>query len=366
MGKPDTLTAIDLFAGAGGFSLAARTLGIRVRIAVEVDPHAANSYHRNFIYRRTLRPLLLRSDIREVDWDQTLDLAGLVPGECSILMGGPPCQGFSSHRIKGAGIGDPRNELLTAYFGALAAIQPRAFVVENVSGILWERHAAYLRTFLAAAEDIGYRVMEPTILNARDFGIPQNRKRVFIIGWRSDLNVAPHWPPPSTHFPTSDTTAKKTFVPASTVFVSPLAKNDPNAVHINHSEEMRRVFRSTPKDGGSRADSDRVLPCHKGHDGHRDVYGRIRLNQPGPTMTTACINPSKGRFLHPLEDHGITARHAARFQGFPDDFVFEGGLFASARQIGNAVPPLLGQHVLACLSAALTSGKRFAGRRGSR
>src|SRR5213075_410578 len=96
------------------------------------------------------------------------------------------------------------------------------------------------------------------------------------------------------------------------VFKKRLQKRDPYNVHINHSAELVDVFRATPKNGGSRADSCRVLPCHENHAAHRDVYGRILLDQAGPTMTTACINPSKGRFLHPTRNHGITARHAAR------------------------------------------------------
>lgn len=357
MEKQELLTAVDLFAGAGGFSLAARDLGIRVRLAVEVDRHAAATYHRNFVHRRRSRPMLVDDDIRDIVWEDTLEKASLAPGECSILMGGPPCQGFSTHRIKDAGVGDPRNELLHSYFDALAVIQPETFVVENVTGILWDRHADYVDEFMSSAEEVGYTVCEPIILNARDFGVPQNRKRVFIIGWRSDLDLDPAWPPAPTHFaPESHEVlhlGKRAFTTAASVFNKPLRKDDPNNVHINHSSELIEVFRQTPKDGGSRADSGRVLPCHANHDGHRDVYGRIRLDQPGPTMTTACINPSKGRFLHPTKNHGITARHAARFQGFPDSFVFEGGLFAAARQIGNAVPRQLGHHVLRVLKSAL-------------
>jgi len=111
---------------------------------------------------------------------------------------------------------------------------------------------------------------------------------------------------------------------------------------MKHGACLVEAFANTPKNGGSRKDSGRVLPCHKKHDGHKDVYGRIDPNIPAPTMTTACINPSKGRFVHPTQNNGITARHAARIQTFPDDFVFHGGLTAAGRQIGNAVPVDLG------------------------
>lgn len=111
---------------------------------------------------------------------------------------------------------------------------------------------------------------------------------------------------------------------------------------MNHGPELLDAFKRTPPNGGSRKDSGRILACHKDHDGHKDVYGRIDPTVPAPTMTTACINPSKGRFVHPTEHHGITVRQAARIQTFSDDFVFKGGLTAAGRQIGNAVPVDLG------------------------
>ncbi|MNF99158.1 putative BsuMI modification methylase subunit YdiO [compost metagenome] len=122
---------------------------------------------------------------------------------------------------------------------------------------------------------------------------------------------------------------------------------------MNHSEALIELFKNTPINGGSRSDSGRVLKCHQGHGGHSDVYGRINPSKPGPTMTTACINPSKGRFVHPTENHGITLRQAARLQTFPDNFIFSGGLMAAGVQIGNAVPILLGQAIIEKISQAL-------------
>ncbi|MFT4941918.1 MAG: DNA (cytosine-5)-methyltransferase 1, partial [Paraglaciecola sp.] len=122
--------------------------------------------------------------------------------------------------------------------------------------------------------------------------------------------------------------------------------DDVNNQHMNHGQELIEAFKNTPINGGSRKDSGRVLPCHQKHNGHKDVYGRIDPYLPAPTMTTACINPSKGRFVHPTKHHGITARQAARIQTFPDDFVFHGGLIASGKQIGNAVPVHLGKVII--------------------
>ena len=127
---------------------------------------------------------------------------------------------------------------------------------------------------------------------------------------------------------------------------------------MNHGKDLIEAFKRTPLNGGSRIDSGRVLRCHKDHDGHKDVYGRINPDQPGPTMTTACINPSKGRFVHPTEHHGITVRQAARLQTFPDWFVFSGGLMAGGAQVGNAVPVLLAQTLLEPLKKIIENEKR--------
>ena len=348
------LKAIDLFAGAGGFSLAALNLGVEVRVAVENDSHACSTYRKNIIERLRSPTELMCTDINEIHWKDLLDKADLELRECDFLLGGPPCQGFSTHRIRGAGINDPRNNMLLHYFRAVKAIKPKLFLVENVTGILWPRHADYLNRFLRGAKEANYSVFDPTVLNARDYGAPQNRKRVFILGVRSDIQWAGEWPPLPTHYDSKSEIALTGKVVAweraSAVFKLPLKSDDPNAVHMQHTPELVKVFQSTPKNGGSRSQSNRVLACHRKHDGHKDVYGRIDPDRPGPTMTTGCVNPSKGRFVHPTANHAITARHAARFQTFPDDFVFEGGLMAAARQIGNAVPILLGETVIRALA----------------
>lgn len=355
------ITAIDLFAGAGGFSVAARTLGIQVLAAVDSDRHACRTYEANIVDQaRDRRPLLIRADVNELEPRMLMERVGLAVSECDILLGGPPCQGYSAHRFKDAGVNDPRNKLLLRYFDFVEAIKPATFVVENVAGLLWPRHAKYLSGFLELAAACGYDVVGPTALNARDYGVPQNRRRVFIVGCRRDVGLAPEWPPEPTRYPPNSrevlAEGRPPWPNASVVFQVPLDADDPNAIHMSHNADLVRAFESTPPNGGSRSQSSRTLACHAAHDGHSDVYGRIDPSRPGPTMTTACVNPSKGRFLHPTENHGICVRHAARFQGFPDDFVFHGGLMAAAVQIGNAVPIPLGVAVLApvvhCLLAA--------------
>ena len=355
--KPRVLTAIDLFAGAGGFSVAALACSFDIRAAVEHDPHACDSYRNNLVDKKTGRPVLFDSDIQKLDWKDVLTKAGLKRGECDLLLGGPPCQGFSAHRINDAGVDDPRNELLASYFDSVEAIRPAAFLIENVPGLLWKRHEQYLSRLLAAAKRARYRVLDAVTVNARSYGVPQNRKRIFLLGFREDIHVELIWPPIPSHCDPKDEDAiakgKPSWKTASTVFSKPILKTDVNNLHMKHSQAMTEVFASTPINGGSRHESHRVLECHKTHDGHKDVYGRIDPSRPGPTMTTACINPSKGRFLHPTRDHGITVRHAARFQTFPDEFIFSGGIIAAGRQVGNAVPIDLGIALLEPIRQAL-------------
>jgi DNA (cytosine-5)-methyltransferase 1 len=351
------MRAVDLFAGAGGFSQAARELGIRIVAAVENNPHACETYHSNLVENCSDAPILFPNDITRFPVEEFMELADIKAGAIDVLMGGPPCQGFSTHRINNSGVDDPRNSLLLHYFSYVKALRPRSFVVENVPGLLWSRHEKYLTNFYSLAADAGYEVLPPQVINAKDYGVPQNRKRVFILGFRDKAPDGLQWPPVPTHFaPESEEVLTKRLLSwqtASEVFSLPIALDDPNSIHMNHTSEMMKVFESTPLNGGSRQQSGRVLPCHRHHNGHKDVYGRIDPNRPGPTMTTACINPSKGRFLHPTEHHGITVRHAARFQTFPETFIFYGGLMASGTQVGNAVPIRLGVAVLEAISQAL-------------
>lgn len=378
------LTAIDLFAGAGGFSLAAHQSGFDLLAAVEFDQHAANTYQHNLVDRLKAKTNVYATDINLIDIDAFMSELGIQSGELDLLLGGPPCQGFSTHRIKGSGEDDPRNKLLLKYFDFVEKLMPKAFLVENVPGLLWKRHEQYLNKFLELAENHHYKVITgaPLVINARDYGVPQNRRRAFILAVREDVSTE-HlvWPPKPTHIkPDFDKPLpENVWVSASTVFEQPPKKvfdkllprmqkvlgwnkeRAENAIkslkfgapldvddwcnrNMEHKAYMIEKFNHT-KLMGSRDELDEEfrLKCHdNGYSGHKDVYGRMFFHTPSNTITTGCHNPSKGRFLHPWENHGITLRHAARLQTFPDDFEFKGGVMAASRQIGNAVPLDLG------------------------
>lgn len=352
------LTCVDLFSGAGGFTLAAQLSGLHVRLAVENDKHAVATYRRN-LCNGVQAPSLLNIDITKINASTAYREAFPDRDQCDLMLGGPPCQGFSTHRIKDAGVDDDRNDLIHTYFDFVRAFSPSVFLMENVPGMLWKRHAAALDRFYVEGALAGYDVKDAIVVDARNYGIGQRRKRVFILGIRSGLDASDlTWPPAPTHGSESARRRNPDLLPwtnCSSAFAA-APQGDENDVHMNHTKELVDAFRRTPPNGGSRKDSGRVLACHKSHDGHKDVYGRIDPSQPAPTMTTACINPSKGRFVHPVEHHGITVRQAARIQTFPDDFVFGGGLMAAGKQVGNAVPVELARRLITHLLPVLRRG----------
>lgn len=347
--------AVDLFAGAGGFSLAAALSEIEIKFAIENDVHSIATYKDNICKLECgKKTKLYDKDILTYDAGN-LNEEHFEDRECDLILGGPPCQGFSTHRICDAGVDDPRNELLLAYFSFVRALRPRVFLMENVPGLLWERHKSYLERFYSEGRASNYFLFEPVTLDARDYGVPQRRRRVFILGIRSDVDRRNFvWPPTTTHANPRLNTAELEPWAACSIAFKDAPAGDTNDLHMQHGAALIEAFRNTPPNGGSRKDSGRILPCHKEHDGHKDVYGRIDSKQPAPTMTTACINPSKGRFVHPTEHHGITVRQAARIQTFPDNFVFHGGLTAAGKQIGNAVPVELGKVLINHLKPLLS------------
>jgi DNA (cytosine-5)-methyltransferase 1 len=385
----DKFTAIDLFSGAGGLSLAAIENGFEILAAVEFDKQAAKSYQHNLVEKLKNNTQVFDQDINDVDVQSLMKYQGIKQGELDLLIGGPPCQGFSSHRILDSGKNDPRNKLLLRYFDFVSELRPKVFLVENVPGLLWKRHELYLNQFLNQAKLYNYKIIgdAPCVINARDYGVPQNRKRAFILAVREDIcDSSLIWPPKPTH--SSNVSSVKPWKTASSVFEkpsdvvlnnlisrliestnldeisaneivnnlefgSPVDQNDPCNIHMRHSNELTDRFKQTPLIG-SREDIEFRLKCHSnGYKGHKDVYGRIFFHTPSNTITTGCNNPSKGRFVHPWLNHGITLRHAARLQSFPDDFTFLGSSTEQAKQIGNAVPMKLGAALISIIKKSI-------------
>lgn len=359
-------TVIDLFAGAGGTGLGFREAGFSIRAAVERSPHAARTYSANLGVE--VRP----SDIADVCPRALRESVGMAPYELDVLVGCPPCQGFT--RLRNAkGASDARNALVLRYLEFIAEFRPRFAVFENVPGL---RRTTHGREFYAALLDgfasLDYAVGEH-LVDAADFGVPQHRERAIVLAGRNGEI------PPAierTHGdPTGASVREHGLMPWVTVrdavaHLPALAPGERSPGIPNHeaprtglgrtaaATRLREFIKLVPLDGGSRADVQRdfQLPCHLDHNGHSDVYGRLAWDQPANTITTGCTNPSKGRFVHPTQHRGLSLREAAALQSFPASFVFHGECVAE--QIGNAVPPLLAEVIARALGTALQTAPR--------
>ncbi len=323
--KKNKPTMIDLFAGCGGFSLGLHQAGFQTLIAVEWDESCCETYRENLSTR------ILNCAIQEIEQFPL----------CDLLVGGPPCQGFSNlgERVPN----DPRRQLWRHFLRAVEDANPLVFVMENVQPLL--KSAEYQEIYKHASA-LGYKI-EGRVLNAAFYGVPQQRKRAFVIGSRIGY---PKFPPPTHRNPTKDPTfADHGLPPWRTVrdAISDLpAEPDGNNWHIgrNPTALSKKRYRCIPP-GGNRWDLPReIMPeCWKRKvSGGTDLFGRLWWDKPSVTIRTEFYKPEKGRYLHPVEHRPITHREAARLQGFPDAFHFIGKKISVGIQIGNSVPPPLG------------------------
>jgi DNA (cytosine-5)-methyltransferase 1 len=335
-----TPRAIDLFCGAGGLTQGLRYAGFRVVGAIDCDELAVESYRLN--HKRTR---VWEEDITSLDPEQIMDELGLRPGGLDLLAGCPPCQGFSAMRTHNGrlGVNDPDNELVFEFLRYTRAMRPRALMMENVPAL---RDDARMEVIRESLRELGYGVVDD-VLNTVDYGVPQRRRRFILLGL---MGATPEFG--------ARAARRRTVAGAIGRLPSPIDSSDElHRVVERRSEAIRRLIADIRKDGGSRTElpRERQLACHLKHDGHKDVYGRMAWNQPAPTITGGCVNPSKGRFLHPDQDRAITPREAALLQSFPPHYRFatRRGKFAIAQQIGNALPPrFIERHALS-LRAAL-------------
>lgn len=336
------LTAIDAFAGAGGLSLGLRRAGFRVALAFDNDAVAVETYRKN-----------LTDNVEELDASTTtgavlLERAGLGSGELDLLAGGPPCQGFSIQR-RGERQ-DDRNRLVLRYLDWIRTIRPRAFLIENVPAIKGVRGGYVLHAITEAAKHLAFTVHIAT-LNAADYGLAQNRRRVFLIAVDKDINFS--WPRRSTE--------RLTVRQAIGDLPSPPPDGRPHPWVPNHYREARLSqrnidrIRHVPEGGGREHLPPHLrLACHSQGHRHLDTYGRLAWDEPSVTITARFDSFTRGRFGHPVEDRSLTLREGARLQGFPDDFVFLGNREQGARLVGNAVPPPLAAEIGRALALALT------------
>jgi DNA (cytosine-5)-methyltransferase 1 len=332
--------AIDLFCGAGGLSLGLRNAGFDLAAAVDNDPVAVRTYAAN------LGNHVWCASLEDISAADLLGRAGIGKGECLLLAGGPPCQGFSLQRRGDRR--DARNELVLQFLRMVEAIQPRFFLMENVGGLLTKHGKPFLRELSTRASYLDY-IIHLAVLDAVDFGVPQVRKRAFLVG-----EQVPAFNPRFV-FPTVPAKpVRRTVRDAIGDLPSPPEDGSPHSAFANHYREARlapinveRIKHVPPGGGREHLPSHLQLKCHVDNPRHRhmDVYGRLAWDEPSVTLTARFDSFTRGRFAHPTEHRSLTIREGARIQTFPDRFIFEGNREESARQVGNAVPPRLAQQL---------------------
>jgi DNA (cytosine-5)-methyltransferase 1 len=355
---PDLIRTLDLFAGAGGLSLgfAQADLGFVPVQAVEIDPAAAHTFKRNFDCPVHDGP------IEELESFEKAD----------VVLGGPPCQGFSplgKHRDA-----DSRarlNALWEQYLRAVRLVRPRAFVIENVPQFQKSAQFAELLRLMVTDEDLREYQFAYGVLNAADYGVPQLRRRGIFMAVKG-VGAVP-WPPPATHGPKSKgqrpySTVERAFEGLSwTPERSDVGVDLDGGQDLHFGRNVRPIslerYAHIPP-GGNRFDLMRNAPeitprCWlEKPTGTTDVMGRMWWERPSGTIRTEFYKPEKGRYLHPEAHRPITHREAARLQSFPDDFEFVGNRVEIARQIGNAVPPGLAKAIALHLHSLLEPSGR--------
>ena len=344
---PQRIRVLDLFAGVGGLSEGFRAGDARYRTerAVEMEPRAAAGYalnHGDRVYAGAIQDWLEDENVPEVD----------------LVIGGPPCQGFSA---LGAGrVNDERNALWRHYAEAVVKARPKYFVLENVP----QFHSSSQYEMFQEMTEQGGRLAEyaitPHLVNAAQYGAAQIRRRVIVIGRHRDL--------PDPGFPEGDPNRGnwrkvkhviKGFplpgeLPAGRVHELADGTSSPGAfrsdeLHVKRTylDLSKNRFKEIPY-GGNRFDLPEDLKCKawkKHTTGSSDVMGRLRWEEPSVTIRTEFTKPEKGRYLHPVHDRAISPHEGARIQGFPDDYLFVGPITQIVKQIGNAVPIPLGRAI---------------------
>ena len=341
-------TAVDLFCGLGGLSTGLEEAGFSVLGAVDVSDLAIEGYRANHpdtvVWHQNIRSLSPKTVMAALD---------LVPGQLDLLAACPPCQGFSTMRTlrRGTSVADRRNSLVAQFGRYAAAMQPRTLMLENVPGLEDEPG---LHRLLKRLAQLGYSVTSG-VHDAADYGVPQRRKRFVLLAVLGDEPVP--FPDPIA--------GQLTVRDALSGLPTPTDSDDP--LH-NHGEKRTRriqnLIAAIPRDEGGQRDLPRrrQLACHKRTNGFFDVYGRMAWDRPAPTITSGCINPSKGRFLHPDQDRAITLREAALLQTFPPDYAIplRAGKYKAADLIGNALPPaFVTSHARPLVDVLLASRSRL-------
>ena len=333
-------TCIDSFCGAGGLGLGLTRAGFKILLSFDIEQKCINTINAN---KKYFDHPAITADIADMLNGKLLEKCNIKRGELFLLAGGPPCQGFSIQR-RGSDI-DIRNELVLKYGQLVNELYPYFFVMENVTGLAGKRGKTILEQLIEDVGTIGYDV-SVNLLDAQDFGVPQRRKRYVIVGRRKDIDATYILPPKTAY----RTTVRETigFLPEP-----PLDGKDHPEFSLHRRDKLseinlKRIQALQPGQGRDDLPEELLADCHKIDSsviGYRNVYGRMEWDDVAPTITARFDSFTRGKFGHPDQPRSISLREGALLQTFPMDFIFTGNKVDIARQIGNAVPPVLAEQI---------------------
>lgn len=353
---------IDLFAGAGGLSLGFEQAGFDIAASVEIDPIHCATHEYNFP-----KSVAICASVVDLSGDDVRKRAGLKDRDIDVVFGGAPCQGFSL--IGKRSLSDPRNQLVSHYVRLVQELTPKYCVFENVKGLTLGKHAQFLTELIYALGNAGYTVLQPyCVLNAADFGVPQDRHRLFLVAARSGL-VLPRYPLPTeervttrdaiSDLPDADGFTALQFgdeVLARWSTKSIYAKRLRGLVADESDFSYPRAFKADVLSSSARTEhtelsKQRFLATAPGKTEPVSRFRKLPLDGRCNTLR-AGTDSARGAFtsprpIHPVHPRVITVREAARLHSYPDWFRFHATKWHGFRQIGNSVPPLLGRAVAA-------------------
>ncbi len=317
------LKYIDLFSGSGGFSLGFDNKGFQNSFSIDIEPSFCETYKYNFPKHQ-----LIEKDICELSDSEISYLKEFE--EIDVVIGGPPCQGFSmAGNIGRKFIDDPRNKLFKEFVRVVKVVEPKFFVMENVARLFNHNKGETRKEIINDFQNIGYKV-ECKILNSADYGVPQVRKRIIFIGTKLNQEII---------FPKKSVKKYLTVKEVLNNYPSLYSGEEstiPNHIAMNHSDQMLEKMKYV-KDGGNRAEIPVKLRPKSG-----DIRKYIRYKSDEPSV---CVTGDMRKIFHYEQNRALTVRELAKLQSYPDDFVFKGSKISQQQQVGNSVPPKMAEAI---------------------
>ncbi|MET4081462.1 DNA (cytosine-5)-methyltransferase 1 [Pedobacter sp. UYP30] len=317
------LKYIDLFSGAGGFSLGFENKGFQNIFSIDVEPSFCQTYKYNFKNHQLIQKDICKMTESEIKYFKEFD-------EIDVIIGGPPCQGFSiAGNIGRKFIEDPRNRLFKEFARVVGIIRPKFFVMENVARLYNHNNGTTRKEIIKDFEQLGYKV-DCQILNSADFGVPQIRKRVIFIGTKTEQKII---------FPKKEVEQYVSVKEALSEYPKLKSGEEsiiPNHIAMSHSEQMLAKM-SYVSDGGDRTEIPLEFRPKSG-----DVRKYIKYASEKPAV---CVTGDMRKIFHYEQNRALTVRELAKLQSFPDDFVFKGNRISQQQQVGNSVPPKMAEAI---------------------